>query len=50
MYSVEKLNCLFLCMFFSSCKETPVAEQAEDDLTASWLWNVSEKWTRLQQA
>lgn len=33
--------------YFSDCKEKPVAVQATDTSTATWLWAVSEKWTGL---
>ncbi|XP_063921636.1 retinol dehydrogenase 13-like isoform X2 [Zophobas morio] len=33
--------------YFSDCEEAEVSEAANDETTASWLWAVSEKWTRL---
>jgi retinol dehydrogenase 13 len=33
--------------YFSDCKEKEVAEAAKDDKMGKWLWNVSEKWTRI---
>lgn len=33
--------------YFNNCAEEDVAQQAQDDATAQWLWAVSEKWTRL---
>ncbi|GJQ66057.1 hypothetical protein Trydic_g4143 [Trypoxylus dichotomus] len=33
--------------YFVDYKDTEVSPAAQDDLTASWLWAVSEKWTRL---
>ncbi|XP_044738480.1 retinol dehydrogenase 13-like [Chrysoperla carnea] len=35
--------------YFSDVAEKEVAPQAKDDVTAKWLWLVSEKWTRLSQ-
>lgn len=34
---------------FSDVAEKEIAPQAKDDVTAKWLWIVSEKWTRLSQ-
>ncbi|XP_044265896.1 retinol dehydrogenase 12-like [Tribolium madens] len=36
--------------YFSNCEEVEVSEAAKDEATASWLWAVSEKWTRLNRA
>ncbi|RZC33255.1 retinol dehydrogenase 12-like [Asbolus verrucosus] len=36
--------------YFKDCEETEVSEAAKDEITATWLWAVSEKWTRLQAA
>ncbi|XP_049952521.1 retinol dehydrogenase 13-like [Schistocerca serialis cubense] len=33
--------------YFSNCKEEDVGPQGKEDVTAKWLWLVSEKWTKL---
>lgn len=35
--------------YFSECKEEELQPHVSDDITAKWLWAVSEKWTRLHE-
>lgn len=38
-----------ILLIHSDCTEKQIAPQAEDEITAKWLWIVSQKWTRLDK-
>lgn len=38
-----------MILFFRECKEETLQPHVIDEVTAKWLWAVSEKWTRLNE-
>lgn len=34
--------------YFSDLTEAKISDAAQEDIVATWLWKVSEKWTKLE--
>ena len=47
--SYKKQSFTLMILFFSDCKEKEAEGQSSDEIAASRLWKISEKWTRLEK-